>query len=66
MKVTGNMHIVAGEARSEIAGVIFDPSGTRMFFSSQRGLVTGIVYEITGPFRLKRRRGAQLPRRDAR
>jgi secreted PhoX family phosphatase len=57
LKVTGNMHIAAGEARSEIAGVIFDPSGTRMFFSSQRGLVTGIVYEITGPFRLQRPRG---------
>jgi uncharacterized protein len=54
LKVTGNMHILAGEARSELVGVIFDPSGTRMFFSSQRGLVTGIVYEITGPFRLKR------------
>jgi secreted PhoX family phosphatase len=54
LKLTGNMHIVAGEARSEIAGVIFDPSGTRMFFASQRGLGTGIIYEVTGPFRQER------------
>jgi secreted PhoX family phosphatase len=63
LKLTGNMHIAAGEARSEIAGVIFDPSGTRMFFSSQRGLVTGIVYEITGPFRLQRPRRGRRSRR---
>jgi secreted PhoX family phosphatase len=60
LKVTGSMHIAAGEARSELCGVVFDPSGTRMFFSSQRGLVTGIIYEVTGPFRLERPRG---PRR---
>jgi secreted PhoX family phosphatase len=54
LKLTGNMHIAAGEARSEICGVIFDPSGTRMFFASQRGLGTGIIYEVTGPFRQER------------
>jgi secreted PhoX family phosphatase len=54
VKLTGNMHIVGGEARSEICGVVFDPSGRKMYFSSQRGLATGIVYEVTGPFRLKR------------
>ena len=54
LKLTGNMHIVAGEGRSEVTGVIFDPSGKRMYFSSQRGLVTGIIYEVTGPFRLDR------------
>ena len=45
---------------SEMAGVIFDPSGTRMYFSSQRAypyipgtpLADGAVYEVTGPFRL--------------
>jgi hypothetical protein len=36
---------------SELAGVIFDPSGTRMYFSSQRAFGTGAVYEVTGPFR---------------
>ena len=36
---------------SELAGVIFDPSGKRMYFASQRGYGTGVVYEVTGPFR---------------
>lgn len=52
---------------SETAGVIFDPSGSRMYFSSQRALSSelpgvpipeiggsdrlGIVYEVSGPFR---------------
>jgi uncharacterized protein len=36
---------------SELAGVIFDPSGTRMYFSSQRAFGAGAVYEVTGPFR---------------
>ena len=37
---------------SELAGVIFDPSGGRMYFSSQRARGGGgAVYEVTGPFR---------------
>ena len=41
---------------SELTGVAFDPSGSRMFFSSQRAGGTtdapgpGAVYEVTGPF----------------
>lgn len=37
---------------SELTGPCFDPSGTRLYFSSQRGGPTGqgITYEITGPF----------------
>lgn len=56
LKVTGNQHTGAGvgDARSELAGIIFDPSGDRMFFSSQRGFGTGVIYEITGPFRAAR------------
>ena len=44
---------LTGEAaeNSEMAGVIFDPSGTRMYFSSQRGFGTGATFEVTGPFR---------------
>lgn len=38
-------------AGSEAAGVVFDPSGTRLYFSSQRADRTGAVYEVTGPFR---------------
>lgn len=45
---------------SEVCGVVFDPSGTRMYCSSQRAFpfrtgtpaALGAVYEITGPFRL--------------
>jgi hypothetical protein len=47
---------------SEAAGPIFDPSGTRFYFTSQRArgpswTGEGAVYEITGPFRLERPAG---------
>jgi secreted PhoX family phosphatase len=54
LKLTGSEHLGAGEARSEVTGVTFDPSGTRMYFASQRGFGVGIIYEVTGPFRLER------------
>jgi len=38
-----------GVSGSEITGPAFDPSGTRLYFSSQRN--PGRTYEITGPFR---------------
>ena len=43
---------IEGQDESEITGPAFDPSGTRLYFSSQRatGLLGGITYEITGPF----------------
>lgn len=43
---------VDAEAESELAGPAFDPSGRRMYFSSQRGGPEGMgtTYEITGPF----------------
>lgn len=42
---------IPGQLNSEITGVAFDPSGTRLYFSSQRGFdVDGITYEVTGPF----------------
>ena len=64
----GNMEIVAiapdgslktliqveGQDDSEITGPAFDPSGTRLYFSSQRGpsgqITDGITYEVSGPF----------------
>lgn len=64
----GNMQIVAltpngtilplvqihGQDKSEITGPAFDPSGERLYFSSQRGTTNnplrGITYEISGPF----------------
>lgn len=36
---------------SEIAGPAFDPSGTRLYFSSQRANRLGLTYEVSGPFR---------------
>lgn len=44
---------VVGQVFSEMAGPAFDPSGTRLYFSSQRGpapIGSGITYEISGPF----------------
>jgi hypothetical protein len=35
---------------SEVTGPAFDPSGTRLYFSSQRGPRGGTTFEITGPF----------------
>jgi len=44
---------------SEVTGPAFDPSGTRLYFSSQRGRRSGpgpgITYEVHGPFRSTRR-----------
>jgi secreted PhoX family phosphatase len=43
---------------SELTGVVFDPSGSRMYFSSQRAYPPsdllpgpGAIYEVSGPFR---------------
>ena len=43
---------IEGQDSSEITGPAFDPSGTRLYFSSQRatGILGGITYEISGPF----------------
>jgi uncharacterized protein len=58
LRFTGPAHPVLGEYKSEVCGVVFDPSGTRMYCTSQRAHpVTssapgpGAVYEISGPFR---------------
>lgn len=46
---------VVGQDDSEIAGPAFDPSGSRLYFSSMRGesglfSLDGITYEVSGPF----------------
>jgi hypothetical protein len=58
LRFTGAAHPVSGQYKSEVCGVVFDPSGTRMYCTSQRAHpVTssapgpGAVYEISGPFR---------------
>lgn len=42
---------------TELAGTTFDPDGKRLYFSSQRGGLGGMTFEVTGPFR------SILPRR---
>ena len=45
---------IIGHEGSEITGPAFDPSGTRLYISSQRGpagATAGVTYEISGPFR---------------
>ena len=62
LKVTGPQHgEPQSEARSELAGVAFDPSGKRMYFSSQRAFGGGVTYEVTGPFRTARVQDAGPP-----
>ncbi len=53
LAVTGPQH-----RGSELTGVTFDPTGSRMYVSSQRAFPKsdelpgpGAIYEITGPFR---------------
>jgi hypothetical protein len=54
LNVTGSQDTGAGQAGSEVADLIFDSSGQRTFFSVKRGLGTGIIYRVTGPFRQER------------
>jgi hypothetical protein len=42
---------IVGQDSSEMTGPAFSPDGARMYFSSQRGVVAGVTYEVTGPFR---------------
>ena len=60
LSITGPQH-----RNSELTGVTFDPSGTRMYVASQRAFAKsdyepgpGAIYEITGPFRKPKRRRA--------
>lgn len=46
LKVTGLQH-----TGSELAGPALDPSGKRLYFSSQRGFSRGVTFEVSGPFR---------------
>ena len=49
LSVTGREH-----RGSELTGATFDPSGGRLYFSSQRAGRTGAIYEVSGPFRGRR------------
>jgi len=41
---------VVDHPNSEITGPAFDPSGTRLYFSSQRAPGSGMTFEVSGPF----------------
>lgn len=45
---------------SELTGPVFDPTGKRFYFASQRAVGGGVIYEITGPFR--RTRAEEIPK----
>ena len=51
LTVTGPQH-----RDSELTGAAFDPSGRRLYISSQRAHGQGVIYEISGPFRRARPR----------
>ena len=40
---------------SEVAGAVFNPAGDRLYCTSQRAAGGGMVYEISGPFRVPKR-----------
>jgi secreted PhoX family phosphatase len=42
---------------SELAGAVFDPSGSRLYLASQRYMGAGAIFEISGPFRKRARPG---------
>jgi secreted PhoX family phosphatase len=47
VQLSGPLH----QSGTELAGTTFDPAGKRLYFSSQRGGLGGLTYEVTGPFR---------------
>jgi uncharacterized protein len=57
LRLTGEAAVGLPNLGNELAGVVFDPSGTRMYFAAQRAFGLGAVYEVSGPFR-----GAGRPR----
>jgi secreted PhoX family phosphatase len=46
LQASGPMH-----SGSELTGPSFTPAGDRLYFSSQRAGATGMVFEVSGPFR---------------
>ena len=41
-------------ASSELTGPVFDPTGNRLYFASQRAVGGGVIFEVSGPFRRTR------------
>ena len=51
LQLDGPQHAKSPEFGNELTGVVFDPSGTRMYFSAQRSFGFSALYEVSGPFR---------------
>jgi uncharacterized protein len=51
VQLDGDEHTPTSVFGNETTGVVFDPSGTRMYFSAQRSYGFGALYEVSGPFR---------------
>ncbi len=49
LRATGSQH--KRPVASELTGICFNPAGDRLYVSSQRGNLLGIIYEVSGPFR---------------
>ena len=49
LQLPGTEHV-----NSELTGPVFDPTGSRFYFASQRALGGGAIFEISGPFRRSR------------
>jgi hypothetical protein len=60
LQLTGAQH-GRGASQSELTGPSFDPSGTRLYVSSQRAYGVGAIYEVRGPFRPARPGGTAPP-----
>ena len=63
-RVVARLVRVVGQDWSELTGLAFDPSGTRLYFSSQLGpepAGAGVTYEVSGPFRTQRRGSVTPP-----
>ena len=50
LQLTGEAAAGLPDRGNELAGVIFDPSHGRMYFSAQRAYGFGATYEVRGPF----------------
>ncbi|HWM09974.1 MAG TPA: alkaline phosphatase PhoX [Solirubrobacteraceae bacterium] len=51
LKLVGEAAVGLEGRGNELAGVVFDPSGDRLYLAAQRAYGFGAVYEVTGPFR---------------
>ncbi len=50
LQLTGEAAVGLADRGNEMAGVVFDPSHGRLYFSAQRAFGFGAVYEVRGPF----------------